>query len=200
MAANRSRNSLLRGVLDDGPVLAAKSARLRQPGLELADGRTEDAGGEESRTERASRVFAKQWKATQGYADRVAHVVQLPRDLRIKRVLAGCSQAGGSGGVRGGAEGVSAHVRDTGSLCGGSGRGDRGWAGDHAGGAAGDEAVADLPCSCQFAAAERPGPGDRFGRPPIRWRFALEQGQHPLGAVRGPQRDCPPIGLAERLR
>jgi hypothetical protein len=168
--------------------------------LELADGRPEDAGGEESRTERASRVFAEQWKATQGFADQVAHVVQLPRDLRINRVLAGCSQAGGSGGVRGGAEGVSAHVRDTGSLCGGSGRGDRGWAGNHAGGAAGDEGLPDLAGGVQFAATERPGTGDRVSRPPIRWRFALEQGQYSLGAVRGPQRDCPPIGLAERLR
>jgi hypothetical protein len=62
-----------------------------------------------------------------------------------------------------------------------------------------DEPAPDLFSDVELAMSERPGPGDGISRAAVPGGFCLEQSQHPLRTVRGPRRDDPPIGFAQRL-
>ena len=67
-------------------------------------------------------------QAQQGGAHLFRHVPELPPDLVAPgRLLVGRGEGGGLRGVGGGSERVRAHVRDTGGLPGGAGRGHGGW-------------------------------------------------------------------------
>jgi len=128
-------------------------------------------------------------------------VIELPTNLCFTSIwLVGCGQPGGLRGVRGGAESVSAHVRDGRCLSGRSG-------GSHGCGGvsllcwdATLEAATDPLGGAHIATCECPCPGYQFTRTSIAWSGRLEDVQHVLGAVRRPRRQRPPIGFAQRLR
>ncbi len=112
----------------------------------------------------------------------------------------GGGQAGCPCGVRGGAQGVRAHVRDGRGVSSRSGGG-RGRGGTHlAGGSSIYKATADPLRDAKLATGESAGPGDCITRPAIPRGFRLEQSEYPLRAVRRPSRDDPPVSFAQRLR
>jgi hypothetical protein len=109
-------------------------------------------------------------------------------------------QSHGLSGVRCGAQGVRAHVRDCcGLACrsGGSGR----CGGAHLTcGAAGREPAADLLCDVKLATAEGPRSLDRIAWAGIAWRVRLEHSERSFRAVSRPHGNDSSFGFAERLR
>lgn len=57
----------------------------------------------------------------------------------------------------------------------------------------------DLACRIEVAARERTRASDGVARALVRRRLRLEQPEHPLGAVGGPGRHGPALGLAQSL-
>ena len=104
------------------------------------------------------------------------------------------------GGVRGGTEGVRAHV---GNGCGlpGCFRGSRRWrSGSLACGGASGEATPDFSCDIELAAGKGLRSSDGIAGTRITRSFRFEQPQNALCAVRRPPGDDPPVGLAQCLR
>lgn len=128
-------------------------------------------------------------------------MIKLPADLftySICPIRRG--ETSGLRGVRGGAEGMGAHMR---SGCGLSGRssGRRGCRSAYlARRDATCEAAADSLSDVKLAACKSPRAGKQITRTAIAWSGRLEDRQHPLCAVRRPRRDGPPVGFAECLR
>jgi hypothetical protein len=128
-------------------------------------------------------------------------MTQLPVDLsRNSDVLIGCGQSCCLGGIRGGTQGVRSHVGNGRGLARGSGGCGSGGIPHLARGSATDEPATDLLGDIELATSEDSRPGDCFPRAAILWSLRLEQPQHPLGAVRRPRRDDPPVTFAQRLR
>jgi hypothetical protein len=128
-------------------------------------------------------------------------VAQLPTDLLSHSdVLVGRGQTGCLGGIRGGTQGVRAHMGNRRRLPGGSGGCRRGRSPHVTSGAATDEPPADLLHDIKLPTSEGARPANRLPGAAILWSFRLEHPQHPLSAVRRPRRDDPPVALAQRLR
>ena len=109
-------------------------------------------------------------------------------------------QSHGLGGVRRGAEGMRAHVRDCCGLpCRAGGSGRCGGAHLACGGGAGEPA-ADLFCEVKLATAEGPCSRDPIAWAGIPWSFRLEQSEHSLRAVSRPHSDDSSSDFAQRLR
>jgi hypothetical protein len=174
---------------------------LRQARLQITDDRAEETRREESGPERASCVLADGRQQPQSGSHRRGHVIKLPADLfpySICPVRRG--ETSGLRGIRGGTEGMGAHMRDGSGLSGrSSGRRRCGslylarW--DATG-----EAAADSLCDVKLATCESPRPGDQITRTAIAWSSRLEDLQYVLCAVRRPRRDGPPVGFAQCLR
>jgi hypothetical protein len=62
-----------------------------------------------------------------------------------------------------------------------------------------NETAADLLCDAELAMSKGAGPGDRIAGATVSGSFCLEQSEHSFRAVRGPRRDDPPVGFAQRL-
>jgi hypothetical protein len=90
---------------------------------------------------------------SQSRSGRRGHTVKLPADLLFDRARPfGGGQTGYLDGIRGGAQGVHAHVWDGGCLAGRSGGGRRGGSAHITSGAEGDESAADLFGDADLAA------------------------------------------------
>lgn len=170
-------------------------------GLNPPDHGPELTGREEPRPERPRGVLAEQRQARERRSGLGPHVLELPADLTIGRIdPLRRRQRNRPRGIGRRTEGVRSHVSNTGGLRGSAGRG-HGSGGAHlARSPAGDETPTNLLGGPELTPAERPRPSDRVARPAVFRSLRLEHPQHPLGAIRGPQRDETPIGLAEGLR
>ena len=142
--------------------------------MQLLDDRAEWTRREQSGPQRAGRVLADRRQQPQSCSHRCRHVIELPANLRFTGgPLVGCGQTGGLRGVRGGAESMSAYVRDGRSLPGRSG-GSRGRGGvslvywD-----ATLEATTDPLGGAKLATCECPCPSDQFTRTAIAWSGRL---------------------------
>ena len=97
-----------------------------QAGLEITDDRAEKARREKPRPEGTGRILTDGRQLAQGGSGRRGHTAKLPADLladRPRPVRGG--QSSRLGGVRGGTQGVRAHMRDARGLPGRSGGGHR---------------------------------------------------------------------------
>ena len=83
-------------------------------------------------------------------------------------------------------------MRDACGLPGCSGGGHRCWSAHVTSGGVSDETAAGL-CDAKLAARKGPEPGDGITGAAIPRSFRLERSQHPLRAVRRPNRDDPPV-------
>jgi hypothetical protein len=128
-------------------------------------------------------------------------VNQLPANLLTDSVwpIRG-GETGCLGGIRGGAQGVRAHMWDGCGLSGRSGGGRCRGIADLASGTPILKTAADLFRDAKLATGKGSRASDRLSGAAIPWGFRLEQSQHPPRAVRRPSRHDPPIGFAERLR
>jgi hypothetical protein len=170
-----------------------------QTGLELTDDRAENARREKPRPERTGRILTNRRQLTQRSSRRRGHTAKLPADLLPDCIWpVGRGQSSRFGGVRGGAQSVRAHVRDACGLRGRSGGGDRCRRAHLTSGGMGDETAPGLS-DAEFATGERPCPGDGIAGAAVRRSFRLEEPQHPLRAVRRPDRDDAPVSLAQCL-
>ena len=82
-----------------------------QAGLEIADDRAEKARGEQPRPEGTGRILTDGRQLSQGGSGRRGHTAKLPADLlaaSLRPVRGG--QSSGLGGIRGGTQGVGAHM------------------------------------------------------------------------------------------
>ncbi len=95
---------------------------------------------------------------------------------------------------------MRSHMGNGSGLSRGSGGCDSGGSPHVTSGAATDEPAADLLGDIKLATSEGSRPGDCVPGAAILWSLRLEQRQHPLGAVRRPRRDDPPVAFAQRLR
>jgi hypothetical protein len=173
----------------------------RQARLEITDDRAEKARREQSRSEGTGRILTDGRQLSQGGSDRRGHTAKLPADLlahSLRSVRGG--QPSRLGRIRGGPEGVCAHMRN---RCGLSGRP----GGSHcrgrphlASGSRIEKPAADLSGDVKLAPGKGACPGDRITGAAIPWSFCLEQVKYPIRAVGRPPRDYPPVSFAQRLR
>lgn len=153
------------------------------------------------RPEGTGSVLPDGWELPEGGSGRRGHVTKLPADLLTDSVWSiGGGETGCLGGIRGGAQGVRAHVCDGCGLSGRSGGGRCCGSTDLASGAPVSSPAADLFGDTKLALSEGSRPGDRLSGAAIPRGFRLEQPQHPLRAIRRPHGDDTPVGLAQRLR
>ena len=178
----------------------AAALEIRQAGLEITNDLAQKPRCEQPRPERTGSVLPDGRELSQDDSDRRGHVTKLPADLLTDCVWTiGGSQAGGLGGIRGGAQSVRAHMWDGCGLSGRFGGGHCCGSADLTSGAAILETTADLLRDVKLATSEGSRPGDRLTGPAIPRSFRLEQSQHPLSAVRRPHSDDPPVSFAQRL-
>jgi hypothetical protein len=99
---------------------------IRQARLEITDDRAEKAGREKPRPEGTGRILTDGRQLSQGGSGRRGNTAELPADLLADGLwpIRG-RQSSRLGGVRGGAQGVRAHMRDARGLPGRSGGGHR---------------------------------------------------------------------------
>jgi len=173
----------------------------RQSGLQLTDDRALKTRRQQPWPEGTGGILTEGRKQSQSRLDGRGHVAQLPTDfLSNSEVLVVRGQTCGRGGIHGGTQGVRSHMGNGRGLPRGSG-GCRGGGSPHVtSSATTDEPPADLLGDIKLATGEGSRPGDCVPGAAILWSFRLEQPQHPLGAVRRPRRDGPPVALAQRLR
>ena len=96
----------------------------RQAGLEITDDRAENARREQPGPERTGRILTNGRQLSQGGSGRRGHMPKLPADLLADSLRpVGGGQSSRVGGIRGGTQGVRAHVRNACGLPGRSGRG-----------------------------------------------------------------------------
>jgi DNA invertase Pin-like site-specific DNA recombinase len=128
-------------------------------------------------------------------------MTKLPADLladSVRPIRGG--QTSCLGGIRGGTQGVRAHMGNACGLpCGSGGGRCRGNLHVTSSATTGKSA-ADLFGDAKLATSEGPRPGDRVTRAAVLRSFGLEQPQHPLCAIRCPHRDDPSVDFAQRLR
>ncbi len=118
---------------------------VRQAGLDITDNRPEKARREKPRPKGTGRVITDGWQLSQGGSRRHRHTAKLPADLLADSF--GPVRGGQSGclsGVRGGTQGVRAHVRDACGLPGRSGGGHRRGSAHLTSGGMSDEPAAGL--------------------------------------------------------
>jgi hypothetical protein len=174
---------------------------IRQAELQITDDRAEQARREKPRPEGAGRVLTDGRQLSQSDSDRRGHLAKLPGDLLADSLRpVGGGQSSRLGGIRGGTQGVRAHMRDACCLTSGSGGGCCCWSLHVTSGATTDEAAADLFGDAKLATSKGPRPGDRVTRAAILRSFRLEQSQHPLRTVGRPHRDDPPVSFGQCLR
>ena len=129
---------------------------VRQAGLEITDDRAEGARREQPRPEGTGRILTDGRQLLQGGSGRRGQTAKLPADLLADGPgPAGGGQSSRRGGVRGGTQGVRAHMRDAGGLPGGSGGGHRCGSAHLASGGMSDETAAGL-CDAKLATSKRP--------------------------------------------
>jgi hypothetical protein len=98
----------------------------RQGGLEITDDRAEKARREKSRPEGTGRILTDGRQLSQGGSGRRGPTAKLPADLLADSLRpVGGGQSSRRGGIRGGTQGVRAHMRDACGLPGRSGGGHR---------------------------------------------------------------------------
>src|SRR4051794_32060805 len=99
---------------------------IRQARLQITDDRAENARREKPRAEGTGRILTDGWELSQGGSGRRGNTAKLPADLLADRLrpVRG-RQSSRLGGVRGGAQGVRAHMRDARGLPGRAGGGHR---------------------------------------------------------------------------
>jgi hypothetical protein len=173
---------------------------VRKAGLEITDDPAEKARGEQPRPEGTRRILTNGRQLSQGSPGRRGHTAQLPADLladSLRPVRGG--QSSRLGGIRGGTQGVRAHMRDARGLPGRSGGGHRCRSAHLTSGGVSDETAAGLS-DAKLATSKGAKPGDGVTGAAIPRSFRREQSQHPLRAVRPPHRDDPPVSFAQRLR
>ena len=173
---------------------------VRQTGLEITNDRAEQTGGEKPRPEGTGRILTDGRELTQGGSGFSGHATKLPADLLADCVWrVGGGQSSRLGGVRGGTQGVRAHVGDACGLPSRSGGGHRRGSAHLTSGGMSDKPAAGLT-DAELAIREGPQPGDGISRTAIPRSLRLEQSQHPLRAVRRPHRDDPAVSFAQCLR
>jgi hypothetical protein len=174
---------------------------INQAGLKLSDDHSEQTRREKSGAERTRRISTNGRELSQSGSDRRGHRAKLPADLFFDCARAfGGGQTRCFGGIGGGAQGVRAHMRNSGGLARRS-RGRRRRRSSHvASSATSKKSATDSFGGTKLATSEGARPRDRIARTAIPRRFRLEQTQHALRAIRRPCCDDPPISLAQRLR
>ena len=86
---------------------------VRQAGLEITDDRAENARREKARPKGTGRILPDGRQLSQGGSGRRGHTAKLPADLladSVRPVRGG--QSSRLGGIRGGTQGVRAHMRN----------------------------------------------------------------------------------------
>ena len=112
---------------------------------------------------------------SQGGSGRRRHVSKLPADLLTNRVLpVGGGETRCLGGIRGGTQGVRAHMRNSRSLPRGSGRCRCRGSTHLTSSSTTYKSAADLPGKNKLATREGSRPGDRLTGTAILWSFGLE--------------------------
>jgi hypothetical protein len=199
-AVVRGRGSVM-GRPDAADRQRTSAVGARQAGLEIADDRAQQARRKQSWSQRSGPVLTDRWELPECSSGRRRHMTELRSDLVGDSPGAvGGGKPSRRGGVRGGTQGMRAHVRDGCGLSGCLGGRRRGRSGNIARGGACDEATPDLLRDIEFAAGEGPRSGDGIAGTAIPRSFGFEQPQHALCAVRRPPGDDPPVGFAHRLR
>ena len=128
----------------------------RQAGLEITDDRAEQARRKQPRPEGTGRILTDGRQLSQGGSGRRGHTTKLPADLLADSLRpVGGGQASRLGGVRGGTQGVRAHVRDACGLPGRSGGGHRCGRAHLTSGGMSDETAAGLS-DAKLAASKGP--------------------------------------------
>jgi hypothetical protein len=121
-------------------------------------------------------ILADGRQLSQGGSDWRGHMAKLPADLVADRVLpVGSTQTCRLGGIRGGPQGVSSHMRDACGLAGCSGGGRRCRSANLACGAMTDETASDLLRDPKLTAGEGACPGDGVTGAGIPRSFGLER-------------------------
>jgi hypothetical protein len=173
---------------------------VRQPGLQVTNDRALKTRRQQPWPEGAGGILTEGRKQPQGGLDGRGHLAQLPMDLLSDGdALVGRSQSCCLRGIRGGTQGVRAHVGNGRGLPRGSGGCRSGGRPHVTSGAATTEPSADLLGDIKLATSKGSRPLDCVPRAPILWSCRLEQAEHPPSAVRRPRRDDPPIAFAQRL-
>lgn len=125
---------------------------------------------------------------------------KLPSDLFGHRVRAvGVRKPSCLGCVRGGTEGMCAHMRDGRGLTGRFGGSHRCRSGHLARGGSADEPTTDLFHDIEFAAGKRLRSRYRVAGAAITRSFRFEAPEHTLSAIRRPTGDDSPVGFAQCL-
>jgi hypothetical protein len=193
-------SSLRRGDARASQVLVREGG-ISQAGLKITDDRAKEPRRENSWPERTGRILTDRRQLLQSGSGRRGHADTLPVDLLFDRVRPfGGGQTGCLGGIRGGAQGVRAHMGNGGGLASRSGGGRRCGSLHVTSGAGRGKSAADLFGDAKLATSKGPRPGDRVTGAAIPRNFRLEQSQHPFGAIGRPHRDDPPVSFAQRLR
>ena len=109
----------------------------------------------------------------------------LPRTFGAGR---GRGLGGGSDRVGGGVPGVTGHVGSSGGVTGGAGNGSGSCVNRFSGGGMGGHGGGARLAACDLATNPGPRCFDRLARPVVFRVLLLEEGQHVLGAVGGPER------------
>jgi hypothetical protein len=118
---------------------------VRQAGLEITDDRAEKARREKPRPEGTGRILTDGRQLSQGGSGRRGHTAKLPADLLADSLRpVGGGQSSRLGGIRGGTQGVRAHMRDACGLPGRSGGGHRCGSAHLTSGGMSDETAAGL--------------------------------------------------------
>jgi hypothetical protein len=131
-------------------------AGVRQAGLENPDDPAEKARGKKPRPERPGRVLTDGRKLSQSSSGRRGHPTKLPPDLladSLRPVRGG--QSSRLGGIRGGTQGVRAHMRDACCLPGRAGSGHRCGSAHLTRGGMSDKTASGL-CDAKLATSKRP--------------------------------------------
>lgn len=168
--------------------------------LEITNDGAEKTRREKSRSQRAGHIFTHGRQPSQRRSDRCRHSPKLPANLvadSLRPVRSGKSSR--LRGIRGGTQGVGAHMRDACGLPGRPGGRYRGRSAYLTRSRSANKSATDLRCGAELAASKGPCPGDGSAGAAIFRSFRLEQPQHPLRAVRRPHGDEPPVSFAERL-
>ena len=172
-----------------------------QAALEITNDRAQEPRCEQPRPEGTGPVLPDGWEQPQGGSDRFGHVTQLPLDLLTDGVWPiGGGTTGCLGGIRGGAQGVGAHMWDGCGLSGRSGCGRCCRSAQLTSGARIFKTAADRFRNVKLATSEGSRPRNGLSGTAIPRSLCLEQSQHPLRAGRRPHSDDPPVSFAQRLR
>lgn len=127
-----------------------------QAGLEITDDRAEKARREQPRPEGTGRILTDGWQLSQGGSGRRGHTAKLPADLLADSLRpVGGGQSSRLGGIRGGTQGMRAHMGDACGLPGRSGGGHRCGSAHLTSGGMSDETASGL-CDAELAAGKGP--------------------------------------------